>query len=213
MFRLYNFKSLLAWTAGSLAGNQAYYETKKKQAGRNTSSLSAKLAEEYQLYKQNGGSMELQQWLEFRASPEYFENLKKQRCEEAFGKFDPNLEQEVINSLAVLNNKIKKIESAIRNKKFNKNIFEDIYIIALGCNSFVEYYVNTISHITILHNVNYGQKAAKLFERFQNCATSATQMKPALWESVQKEMNDKFQNNPRLRLKLATWKIVQLPSS
>jgi hypothetical protein len=49
MFRPYNLTSLLAWTAGSLAGNQAYYGTKIKQARdkENTSPYSAQFAKEY----------------------------------------------------------------------------------------------------------------------------------------------------------------------
>ena len=33
MFRPYSLKSLTAWTVGSLAGNQAYYKAKSKNAG------------------------------------------------------------------------------------------------------------------------------------------------------------------------------------
>ena len=82
MFRPYNLRSLLAWTAGSLAGNQAYYDTRIKQVrekakSENVSALSVQLAEEYRLYTKNGGSLGLEAWVNYRASPAYFEDLKK----------------------------------------------------------------------------------------------------------------------------------------
>ena len=204
MFRPYNFKSLLAWTAGSLAGNQAYYDTKKKQA---VESLSAQLAEEYNLYKKNGGSLELEAWVHWRGSSDYSEELKKKRCQEVFGKFDPNFAREAVGSLSILNRKIEKIESAVRSKKFTKSIFEDIYIISEGSRGFSEYYLNTISQMDVLRNENNTKKIGELWVRFGTSATAAMQLQPALWETVQKEIRERVLKTPNLGIKLATWKI------
>jgi hypothetical protein len=214
MFRPYNLKSLFAWTAGSLAGNQAYYDTKIKQArekagGENVSALAAQLSKEYDSYKENGGSLGLEAWVKYRASDAYFEDSKKKQCEAVFGAFDPNLEREVIGSLKILNEKIERIEAAVQSKNFSKNIFEDIFIILRGANSFDAKYANTISLIKALKNQDLWKKYANIWERYGVCSVAAIESRRDLWDTVEKEMNEKSSKMPNLGIKLATWEIAQ----
>jgi hypothetical protein len=147
MFRPYNFKSLLAWTVGSLAGNQAYYGTKIKQARdkENTSPLTAQLAREYCLYQESGGALGLEEWLEHRLSPDQARidagaqvearraeievDAQKEVCRTHLGEFDPNLAREVIGSLSILEQKIERIELAVQKGKISKSVMEDVFVI------------------------------------------------------------------------------------
>ncbi|MEJ0090448.1 MAG: hypothetical protein WDM80_11990 [Limisphaerales bacterium] len=65
-----------------MAGNQAYYDTKIKQArekagDENVSPLAALLSKEYDSYKATGGPLGLEAWVKYRASSAYFEDSKK----------------------------------------------------------------------------------------------------------------------------------------
>jgi hypothetical protein len=61
MFRPYTPTSLVAWTAGSLVGNRAYYSTKEKQY---LQGLASKLVDEYEQYRNYGGDLAVTDWLD-----------------------------------------------------------------------------------------------------------------------------------------------------
>lgn|ERR1017187_68837 len=227
MFRPYNIKSLLAWTVGSLAGNQAYYDTKIKQARdkENASPHSAQLAKEYRLYEESGGSL---------GFVSQFDNFTKERCEEILGKFDPNLAREVIGSLSILEQKIERIELAVQRKKISKSVLEDALIIFIHStipdldgdririsvlenlqhSGFFKKYWNTLMWIKWRHE----NKADPLYNyttllvRFMKCLEAATLLQPDLWDTVINEFNQKNSKTP-LMIKMATWEFVKMPSN
>lgn len=71
---IFNFRSLLASTVGRLAGNKAYYDTKKRHAMESAgisqekfNSVVTQCSQEYLEYQQLGGFLGLEGWIEERA--------------------------------------------------------------------------------------------------------------------------------------------------
>jgi len=124
-----------------LAGNQAYYGAKIKQARdkENTSPHTAQLAREYCLYQENGGSLGIEEWLGNRRIEVHAQVEARQAemeagaltevCRSHLGEFDPNLAREVIGSLSILEQKIERIELAVQKGKISKSVMEDVFVI------------------------------------------------------------------------------------
>ena len=227
MFRPYNFTSLLAWTAGSLAGNQAYYGTKIKQARdkENTSPYSAQFAKEYCEYQENGGLLGIEEWLEQRLSPV---QAQIDVCRAKFGEFDQNLAREVIGSLSILEQKIESFESAVKKKKISKSAFESIFGIFIhsnqiygpGCeenlrqhgNGFFNKYGNTIGWLKFCHEdkPDLWNDYETLVARLYQCLEKAIELQPDLWKTVGNEFSQKNSKTP-LGIKMATWEFMEMP--
>jgi hypothetical protein len=227
MFRPYNLTSLLAWTAGSLAGNQAYYGTKIKQARdkENTSPHSAQLAKEYCSYQESGGALGLEEWLEDRLSPA---RARIDVCRAKFGEFDQNLAGELIGSLSILEQKVEIFESAVQSKKISKRNFENIFGFFIHANQiygsegeenlrrhghgFFKKYGNTIGWLKFCHEDKPDLKDyyETLATRFYQSLEKAAKLRPDLWETVQNEYKQQSQTQS-LGIKMATWELVELP--
>ncbi|MEJ0090449.1 MAG: hypothetical protein WDM80_11995 [Limisphaerales bacterium] len=86
--------------------------------------------------------------------------------------------------------------------------FEDVFIILHG-NGFHAKYANTISLIAALKNQDLWEKYPNIWKRYETASTTAIESRRDLWDIVEKEMDEKFQNS---KSGDSNWRLGKSPS-